>query len=303
MSNMLDALKKDKNRGRATIKAKRLIASDDGKYQIQIFPNSEDEENGLPYFRVFLHFGFMHPNFNNPGTFRCLGRDCPLCREAKKMKESGDKNAWRFLSTPVFLYYVLDSQNTIKFLRLSSTAHEAVVDELIAKQKSKINPVKLSTSRIASFEVSTVTDKGKTRKSYKCFFQSEHTPIPANKIEEFQQLQPFDEIYRVWTREDLEKVVKGEKIVFGRTYNTNSTPTATPYKPENRAQNITTREEIPGVDDGTMDSIPEETARPAMISGGDYDHDDKPSEPVKSSTSTESLEDAKARIRASLGDD
>jgi hypothetical protein len=52
-----------------------------------------------------------------------------------------------------------------------------------------------------------------------------------------------------------------------------------------------------------MDSIPEETARPAMISGGDYDHDDKPSEPVKSSTSTESLEDAKARIRASLGDD
>ena len=300
---MLDALKKDKNRGRANIKAKRLIASDDGKYQIQIFPNPEDEENGLPYFRVFLHFGFMHPNFNNPGTFRCLGRDCPLCREAKKMKESGIKDSWRFLSTPVFLYYVLDSQNTIKFLRLSSTAHDAVVDELISKQKGKINPVKLSTSRIASFEVSTITDKGKTKKTYKCFFQSEQTPIDEQKIEEFQQLQPFEEIYRVWTRDDLERVVKGEKIVFGKTYNTSSTATQTPYKPDTHMQNITNRQEVSGVDDGTMDSIPDEPARPAMLSGGDYDHDDKPSETIKTSPSSESLEDAKARIRASLGDD
>lgn len=306
MSSMLEALKRDKNRGRATIKVKRLITSDDGKYNIQIFPDAENPE-GLPYYKVFLHFGFNHPNYGNPGTFRCLGRDCPLCREAKKLKESKNPNAWRFSSTPVFLYYVLDSQGVIKYLRLSSTAHDAVVDALIEKQKSKINPILIENNRPASFEVSTIKDKNKEKKSYKLFFAAEAKEIPAKRLDEFHQLQPLEEIYRVWTKDDLEKVVKGEKIVFGR-----------PQGSESQAQNISnknisrpmsgvpSRQEIPGVDDGTMDSIqdePEESARPAMLSGGDYDPDDKPSKPVETSEKKESLEEAKARIRASLGED
>jgi hypothetical protein len=53
---LLEALKRDQNR-KSSQKMKRLITKDEGKYKIRILPN-ENSQEGLPYERVFIHFGF-----------------------------------------------------------------------------------------------------------------------------------------------------------------------------------------------------------------------------------------------------
>lgn len=201
---LLEALKKDKNK---KSEPKRLVTRDEGTYKIRILPNLHSEE-GLPYERVFLHFGFTHPNYNTPSTFRCLGRDCPLCREAKKMKEDGDESAWKFKSTPVFLYYVADQDETLKFIRLTQTAHNEVVEELSAKAMAKVNAVDLETGRVAELKLSKDGNKNK----WKCSFLHQQSPVSKRVESELRSATPLSELYRKYTKEELEKIVSGEKL-------------------------------------------------------------------------------------------
>lgn len=207
---LLEALKKDRNK---KTKPKRLVTREEGKYKLRFLPNLHSEE-GLPYERVFLHFGFNHPNYNTPSTFRCLGRDCPLCREAKKMKEDGDASAWRFKSTPVYLYYVADSNDNFRFIRLTQTAHTEVVDELTAKAMSKVNAVDLDQGRMAELKLSK-TDGNKNK--WKCSILHEVDSVSTEIRAELKSAPPLSELYRRYSLEELERVVSGEKLESGKT--------------------------------------------------------------------------------------
>ena len=209
---LLEALKKDQNK-KSSQKLKRLVTREEGKYKIRLLPNPNSEE-GLPYERVFLHFGFTHPNYNTPSTFRCLGRDCPLCREAKKMKEEGDESAWKFKSTPVYLYYVSDSNDDLRFIRLTQTAHTEVVNELSAKALAKVNAVDLDSGRMAELKLSKIDGN---KNNWKCSFLHETSPVSASVRAQLKAAQPLSDLYRTYTKEELEKIVSGEKLTSYRS--------------------------------------------------------------------------------------
>jgi hypothetical protein len=250
---LLEALKRDRNR---KTKPKRLVTREEGKYKLRILPNQHSQD-GLPYERVFLHFGFTHPNYNTPSTFRCLGKDCPLCRESKKMKEAGDASAWRFKSTPVYLYYVADSNGNFRFIRLTQTAHTEVVDELSAKAMAKINAVDLDTGRMAELRLSK-TDGNKNK--WKCSFLHDVNSVSTEIRTELSSAPALSELYRRYTKEELEKIVSGEKLE---------------------------------VQKGDVDSDEDEDSRPVMSSVLDEGEKQKPID-------EDSIEARKARIRAQL---
>lgn len=190
-------------------KVSRLVTRDPGNYIVRFLPNKTDHDS-LPYELVFLHFGFIHPNYKQAGTFRCLGRDCPLCREAKKMEKAKDPNAWRFKSTPVYLYYIVDSSENFKFLRLSRTAHEQVLGEIESKAKSKTNVLSLENGRVAKLSL----EKSEGKNKWRCDFITESNTVSPELQDSLHNAPELDTLYRVYSAEELEKIVKGEKLVF-----------------------------------------------------------------------------------------
>lgn len=224
---LLEALKRDQNR-KSSQKMKRLITKDEGKYKIRILPN-ENSQEGLPYERVFIHFGFKHPNYNTPSTFRCLGRDCPLCGVAKKLKEDGDDSAWRFKSTPVYLYYIVDSNEELLYAQLTQKAHSEVFSELSAKARANINPVDLDNGRVAELKLSKIDGKY----SWKCSFANEKSVVSDSIKSQLKLAQPLSEIYRHYTKEELESVASGEKLDYSGAVSDNSSTVDPDVKKQN----------------------------------------------------------------------
>lgn len=265
---LLDNLKRDRNKKpQSSEKTKRLVMRDEGKYKMRILPNKNDKD-GLPYERVFLHFGFNHPNYNNPGTFRCLGKDCPLCREAKKMKEEGNVSAWRYRSTPVFLYYVYDNSDNFRFLRLSQTAHNQLIDEITALVVAKINPLDIEKGRHLEIKLT----KEAKKNVYKCTFMNEVSSVPYEIRSELNSAQELGDIYRRYTKEELEKVLKGEKLIYGSDKSAKTEDAEDTYEDE-------------------------EASKPSPTSRRVVDSEDE--EPIDSSAEVEEI---KARIRKQLGE-
>jgi hypothetical protein len=205
---LLEALKNDKNKKTGFgPRPKRLVMKDQDSYLNRILPNKTDPD-GLPYERIFLHFGFLHPNFGNPSTFRCLGRGCPLCKAAKKMAEDRVPDAWKFKSTPVYLYYVMDENDDFKFIRLSNTANTAVVDAITAAATGKVNPVDLDKGRWAEIKITKMEDKT----IWKCSFQHDPHSVPQQIRQELKIAPELSEIYREYTLKELELIVAGKKL-------------------------------------------------------------------------------------------
>lgn len=265
-TKLLENLKKDRtDQSLKNNKTKRYVMGKEGRYLFRILPNKDDAD-GLPYERVFLHFGFTHPNYNNPGTFRCLGRECPLCREAKKKAEDGHKEAWRFKSTPVYLYYIYDEAGVFQYLRLSQVAHNSLIDEITAMMGGKVNPLDLDKGRFVEVKLSKEEDKN----VYKWTFLNELSVVPKNIRSELTSSPVLDDLCRKSSKEDLEKIVKGEKLTFGNSNGTSRNGTQT----------------ISRKDDGSA---------PKKVSHTSVDED-------RSASSQEEVDELKARIRKQIGD-
>jgi hypothetical protein len=207
MSNkFLEALKSDHNKKR---KPKPLTIKVEGKYTLRFLADKHDPDN-VPYYKVFLHFNFFHPNYNNPGTFRCMGKDCPLCEYAKKKIAARDPEAWKYKSNIMFLYYVTDSKENFYYLRLSATAHTAVFNAITAKAKGNVNPTDLNNGRLAQFALSKLDGKHK----YYCNFLNDIHKVSENISHELDMAPELKDLYHNYTKDDLEKIVRGEKLVY-----------------------------------------------------------------------------------------
>jgi hypothetical protein len=207
MSNsFLEALNNDRNTKR---KPKILLINKEGNYTLRFCANREKPDS-IPYVKIFLHFNFLHPNYNKSGTFRCIGKDCPLCRVAKEKQHKKDPNAWKYRANIMFLYYVADAKENFYYIRLSATAQDAVFKAMQAKAKSGVNPTDLQNGRMARFTLDKVDNKTK----YQCSFLNDTHKVSENIINELENAPDLNKIYKFYSKEDLEKIVRGEKLVF-----------------------------------------------------------------------------------------
>ena len=130
------------------------------------------------------------------------------------MKENGDTSAWRFKSTPVYLYYVSDSNDNFRFIRLTQTAHTEVVDELTAKAMAKINAIDPDSGRMVELKLSK-TDGNKNK--WKCSIQHDQHVVSTEIRAELKSAPPLSELYRRYSKEELEKIASGEKLESTKT--------------------------------------------------------------------------------------
>lgn len=207
MSNeFLEALKKDHNKKR---KPNALSIKNEGRYTIRFLANKKNPKD-IPYFQIYLHFNFFHPNYNQPATFRCIGKDCPLCKYGKEKASKKDPEAWKYKANIMFLYYVTDSKENFYYIRLSAVAQNAVFNAMIAKAKSDVNPADLQNGRLAQLSLSKVDGKNK----FHCTFLNDIHRVSENITNELEMAQELSQIYRFYSKEDLEKIVRGEKLVY-----------------------------------------------------------------------------------------
>jgi hypothetical protein len=277
IDKLLENLKKDKekneNRGAKNNRPKRMVMKDEGRYKVSILHNKHAID-GIPYEKVFLHFGFLHPNFGTPSTFRCLGKNCPLCREARQMIDEKKKDAWKYKSTPVFLYYIMDASENFKYIRLSNTAHKEVYDEIVAKASSKVNPMDPEKGRIAVISL----EKDGVKNKWKCSFENEGTTIREEVLKELETAPELADVYRVYTMDELERIVAGKRLDF--SYNGGLSGSKDSSESE--------------VADEDNDSTP---STPVMKSAADTDDNSSGPAPEEE---VESMEVRRARIKARL---
>jgi hypothetical protein len=270
------------------------------KYLLRFLPNWDSPLSAF-HLRVFLHFGFYHPNFKNSGTFRCLGKGCPLCREYKIKEERGDGNAWMFKSTPNYLYYVLNQRSEFGFVRLAQKAHDKVQDAIDKRLASDVNPVDLDKGRVAQLILTKSVDKdGKKKNDWTCDFLSDVDEVsPANR-KLLENAWAFEEIYEKNTVEELELIIQGKPIKLP-DYRTNP-PGSSAQKSSSQSSK---QSEPPASHQSEQHNEPANDSRPAagpvMRSGADSDDDDKSPE-IPSSVTSSSKKDPEARekLKAAL---
>jgi hypothetical protein len=201
-----EALKNDRNKKN---KPEQLFIKAEGRYTLRILPNKKNP-NDVPYFKIWIHFNFFHPNYNTPTTLRCIGKDCPLCEYAKKKEKAKDPNAWKYQSTIMFLYYITDSKNKFHYIKMSATAQNAIFNALTAKAKGGVNPTDINNGRLAVLSL----DKSSGKNKFKCDFMNEVHKVSQDISDKLEMAPSLNEIYRLYKKEDLEKIVRGEKLVF-----------------------------------------------------------------------------------------
>lgn len=188
-------------------KVKILEVKKPGSYKFRIFPNKENPDD-TPYYKVFIHLGFVHPNYGKKVPLLCKGKDCPLCAVAKKKKNDKDSDAWMYKSNQRFIYYAIDEDENVVQLSLGYYAHEEVKKKIIAQLKASINVMDMMDGRWMELMITVVDDKWK----YLCSVDSESHRMPQKARELFLKQKDLSKIYEDRPMEELKKIVKGEKI-------------------------------------------------------------------------------------------
>jgi len=204
LNNLIDNLNNKNKKGRDY-----LMCYQEGSYVFKILPAIEGEEEA-PFESFVLHGGFIHPMYQKSSNFRCLKtKDCPMCLEAKKIKESGDPESWRYEAKEFYLYNVIDRKDgRLKLLKLNWNAHQQVLAKMIEAARLEINLMSINYGRDLELNVRSVNSK----LTYKAFILSEKESKPvADKIlEEVQIIKPLHETYKFYSKEELKDIVNGK---------------------------------------------------------------------------------------------
>jgi hypothetical protein len=283
-----------------TPRPKLLRTTDAGTIFVRFLPNAISP-NDVFYYRIFLHYGFFHPNFQNYSTLRCLGKGCPLCREAKKKEADKHPEAWRFKSTPNFLYYVVDNNGDFAFVRLSLPAHTEVQKAFDKRLAGDVNPVDLNHGRIAELRLDKIVEEDNRKKNkWTCNFLSDPNTVSDKIIKRLKDAPSFEDLYAPNTVDDLELILKGKKINI--PYNNSRSNSQSPKQQNaqpSQNDNISAQENEPSEPPRNNLS----TAGPVMRSAADSDDDNSPEIPSSVSSSSDKKDqdpDKKAKIRAKI---
>lgn len=199
--------------GNKSQKSINWLYPEEGNTRVRVLPN-KDGVNERPFALVFMHSGFMHPNYGKTSQFRCAGKGCPLCEYAKQQADEENPKAWKFKARPKFIYNVVDSNDNFRVMVLDKGAHE----ELQAEIENFVvthNRIPCSFDKGAIFDISLKIVENGRKKEYKwkVSIHSESAGELGNAVTtELKDSRPLSEIYRRYSHEDLTKVLNGEKL-------------------------------------------------------------------------------------------
>ena len=204
-------------------KVKIVEVKKPGSYKFRLFPDKEDPED-VPYLKVFIHLGFVHPNYGKKVPLLCKGKDCPMCAVAKRLKNEKHADAWMYKSNQRFIYYAIDENDTVVLLSLGYYAHEEVKKKIIAQLKASINVMDMMDGRWMELMITVVDEKWK----YLCSVDSESHRMPQKARDVFSKQKDLSKIYQDRPLEELKKIVKGEKTEMKGKSQSNSQNTNRP---------------------------------------------------------------------------
>lgn len=183
----------------------------DKTMDFRLLPNKKDPED-VPFERVFIHLGFVHPNLDKKVPLKCKGKDCPMCAFYKKRDALKDPEAWRYKSNQRFIYYVetmVNNQLRPGLLSLTYYAHEELKNKMISQLKSGVNIFDMADGRWISMTRKKMDEKIK----YLITIDSEEDEVSdAQLMEWYGNAIPLHEYYKDRPVEELKQILKGEKF-------------------------------------------------------------------------------------------
>lgn len=185
----------------------------EGVVRFRIIANLQDPDE-LPFEQVFIHLGFIHPNFGKKVPLPCLGKGCPLCQYFRQKENQGDALAWKYQSNQKFIYYALNENMEIVLLSLTYTQQDELRSELISGLKSGVNLMDLNAGRWVQFTTRVINKKRK----YIARIENDIHSIPQEIRNKFKGMRPLKSYYKMYKEEELRKILRGEKLNLG-TFN------------------------------------------------------------------------------------
>lgn len=186
---------------------------------------------------VRLHSNIPHPDFPNNkfgSNFRCLGKGCPLCRDYfatdKLERESGiqNGNAWKKRANNFVIYWMLDRNNNNELTLVHLDNNPYFIYNKKTKQKEKYGHTlqelvfqKIENAlnkNLAPFNYRDGNDivirskKVDNKVKWNIWVEEEKNTVSQEVVNKLKDMPKLSEIYRPYTWEELECVVRGVSL-------------------------------------------------------------------------------------------
>lgn len=85
-----------------------IISGKSITWKMRFYPLIKEDENGNPKL-ILTRNVWSHSGFDKTRRLPCLGKDCPICAEARKLKDIKHSEAWKYTAkreavAPVYIY-------------------------------------------------------------------------------------------------------------------------------------------------------------------------------------------------------
>lgn len=209
----------DQKMGEATSKNYRggveyLFLTKPGQYHVRILQKTKDALE--PAFEDYmLHKNIYHPDYQRTGSFKCLGRACPMCFYAEEYaKVTRLNDQWRFKKQQAFFYFVIDrSVEKLKIMQASYLAQMAIVDVVKDMDRNNINIQDFEEGRDILIDVKLSNNK----LIYKCYPKTsrENKAVSEMIIEELkivETIKPLTKLYKDYSFAEIKKILSFKSI-------------------------------------------------------------------------------------------
>lgn len=233
MSDFRNRLLKAKSNVQAPTYKRLFVSPTQGReYCLRFLDPKVIDGEGLPFAYVYLHGNYMHPNFDQkfPSNFRCGGKGCPLCTDARAIskKEKDDnvpkneRQAFKKQARKYAIYWAINEENgeltLVHIPDFSYSESEETINQMLANKLLELDEMGLAPFDLKlgmDIVISTTAVDKKIKFSIHQDNQSTKE-VPQLVVKKLEQMKPLNLVYKKYTTEELDKVVKGEKIAYGQ---------------------------------------------------------------------------------------
>jgi hypothetical protein len=226
--------------GSRTIPYKKMFITANGtEYRFRPLSTLLIDPKEVPFIKVRLHGGYKHPNFEGSfaSNYRCLGKDCPMCVDVKAIKNVEYTNnlsrelrtAWKKDKSQYAILWAINLDNneltlvmiqdTDRFKKMkdektgkdewkkiNTTCQEIVFNKLMTAAENGLDPFDYDAGNdivIKSKKVDNVVH-------WDVSVINEKNSVPAEIREKLKNVPKLEDLYKKYTKEELEYIVKGK---------------------------------------------------------------------------------------------
>lgn len=235
-SDFKSRLMKAKNGAKTPPYKRMFITTNQAKdYRLRFLDPQVISDDELPFKYVYLHGGYKHPNYEQQytGNFRCGAKGCPLCADARALSKKeqedkvpkGQKEAWKKQSRKYAIYWAINKENNeltlvhipdFAYSKDQETLNQIVSNKLIEIAETGINPFDLDEGMDVLISAQAVDEKFKFSVTAD---NKTKGPVEEKQVNLLKRMKALTDVYKQYKHDELDKIAKGEKIVYGEEKN------------------------------------------------------------------------------------